>query len=106
MFVKRLAVEAGQAVRILGEVGGYPVENDADLVLVAVIDEITEIVRCAETAGGSVIACGLVAPGSVIRMFGDRQQFDVAKSGFLDVFHQLMRQFPIIDELAFRSASP
>ena len=39
-------------------------------------------------------------------MFGDRQQLDVTETGFLDVLHQLVRQFPIVQEFAFRPAPP
>ncbi len=39
MFVQCLAVEPGQAGNILGEVRRHPVENHADTVLVAVINE-------------------------------------------------------------------
>ena len=62
MFVKRGAVELPQAVAVAGEMGRHPVQNHADVVLVADIDEIHEILGRAVAAGDGVVADGLVAP--------------------------------------------
>ena len=56
------AIEKGQAMRITGEVGRNPVENDADIMLVALVDKIFEIIRAAKAAGGGKVACRLIAP--------------------------------------------
>jgi hypothetical protein len=44
MLVQRGAVELGEAVLILGKVARHPVEEHADAVPVALIDEIAEVV--------------------------------------------------------------
>ncbi len=72
VFVQRFAVEAGQAVSVLGKVRRHPVEDHADIVLVAVVDEIAEVVRRAEAAGRGVVAGGLITPGGIVGVFGDR----------------------------------
>ena len=84
----------------------HPVQDHADVVLVAVVDEVTEIIRSAEATGRRVVAGGLVAPGGVVGVFGDRQQLDMAETQILDVVDQLMRQFPVVQELAFWTAPP
>ena len=47
VFVAGLAVKVGKTVCVSREVGRNPVENDTDTVLVALIDKIHKIVRCA-----------------------------------------------------------
>jgi len=48
MLVERGAVEEGQAVGVLGEMRGDPVDEHANARLVAAIDEVPEIVGRAE----------------------------------------------------------
>ncbi len=43
VLVEGGAVEAAEAVGVAGEVGGHPVEEHADAVLVAVVDEVHEV---------------------------------------------------------------
>ena len=49
-------------------------------VLVQMIDEVHEVLRRAVARGRREIAGGLVAPGSVERMLGDRHQLDVREA--------------------------
>ena len=44
MLVERCTVEASQPVLVLREVGGNPVDDDADTGLVKSIDEVTKII--------------------------------------------------------------
>ena len=50
-FVARFAVEVAQAVGVAAKVARHPVEDDADAVSVAVVDEIHKIFRRAIAAG-------------------------------------------------------
>ena len=95
VLVQRGAVEAAQAVAVAREVGGHPVDDHADAVLVAVIDEVHEILRRAVAAGGGVVADGLIAPTAGERMLADRQQLDVRVAHLLAVVDQLMGQLAI-----------
>ena len=52
ILVQRGAVEVGQAIVVLGEVRRHPIDDHADAVLMQVIDEVLEVVRVAEAAGG------------------------------------------------------
>ena len=45
ILVQRGAVEAGQGEVILGEVGGDPVQDDADALAVEGVHQVTEIIR-------------------------------------------------------------
>ena len=82
------AVEEAEAVFVRGKVGRHPVQDDADAVLVQVVDEIHEILGSAVAAGGGEVAGGLVAPGAVKGMLHDRQEFHVGKAQALDVLGQ------------------
>ena len=48
VLVERGAVEAGEGAVVAGEVGGDPVDDDAEAALVEVVDEPAEVVRVAE----------------------------------------------------------
>ena len=50
VLVEMGAVEVAQAVQVVGEVGGHPVEDHADAVPVQVIDEVGEVVGRAVAA--------------------------------------------------------
>ena len=67
MLVEMRAVEIAQAVRIVGEVGGNPVEDDAVAVPVQRVDEVGEVVGRAEPRRRGEVADRLVAPASVER---------------------------------------
>ena len=62
VLVAGRAVELAQAVAVAREVGRHPVEDHADAVLVAVIDEVHEVLRRAVAAGGGVVADRLITP--------------------------------------------
>ena len=62
MFVEIGAVELGQAVCILRKMAGHPIDDDADAALVALVYEMTKLVRIAEPAGRGVVTGDLVAP--------------------------------------------
>ena len=68
--------------------------------LVTVVDEIAEVVSIAKSASGREVARGLVAPGGIQRVLGDRQQFDMGKACLFDVIDQTVRQFTVVKELA------
>ena len=67
------AVEIAEAVLVPREMGGNPIENDADAALMQRVDEGHEILGRAEAAGGGEVADGLISPRAVERMLGDRQ---------------------------------
>ncbi len=92
------AVEEAGAVLVRGEVGGHPVQDDADAVAVQVVHQKHEILGSAVAAGGGEVAGGLVAPGAVKGVLHDRHKFHVGKAQALDVFGQERGQFPVGEE--------
>ncbi|OPZ92587.1 MAG: hypothetical protein BWY73_00731 [candidate division TA06 bacterium ADurb.Bin417] len=100
VFVEGGAVEPGQAVVVGREVGRRPVEDDSDPVAVQVVDEPGEVLRLAVPAGGGEVAGGLVAPGFIEGVLGDRQQFDVGEAEGTQVLDQARGQFPVVQEPA------
>ncbi len=77
VFIEGGAVVLGERPVVLREVAGHPVEDDPQPGLVAGIDEGAQLVRRAVARGRGEVAGGLVAPGFVERVLGDRQQFEV-----------------------------
>ena len=108
VLVQRGAVEAGQAVLVLGKVAGHPVEDDADAGAVTGIDEVFEVFGRAEPAGRREEAEHLVAPRSRKRMLHDRQQLDVREPELLHVGNEPRGELAIGEKAVavLRHASP
>ena len=107
VLVEMGSVEEGQAVAVFGEVGGHPIEQHADAVLVAIVHKIVEVVGRAKATGGGEIACDLIAPGAVVGVFGDGQEFDVGVADFLRMGYQLVGQLPVTNKaVILRSPLP
>ena len=85
MLVEMRAVEVAQAVRVVGEVGGDPVEDHAVAVPVHGVDEVGEVVGRAESRRRGEVADRLVAPAPVERVLGDRHQLDVREVRVVEV---------------------
>ena len=92
MLVEGGAVEAGKRPVVAREMGGHPIDNDADARLMERIDEILEIVGRAIAAGRRIKARHLVAPRRVIRVLGDRHELHVGEAHLLDVLDQRFSQ--------------
>ena len=80
VLVERGAVEAGEGPVVLREVGGHPVDDDADAALVEVVDEVAEVVGRPEPRRRREVAGHLVAPRAAERMLHHRQQLDVGEA--------------------------
>ena len=98
MLVEMRAVEVAQAVRVVGEVGGNPVEDDPVAMLVQRVDEVGEVVGRAESRRRGEVADRLVAPAAVERVLGDRHQLDVRELRVLEVGDQLVGQLAIVEK--------
>lgn len=86
---------------IFREMAGNPIDNDADVVGVTLVDEVHEVFGTAETGGGGEIAGDLIAPGAVIGMFGDGEEFDVGVSQVFDVGDEFVGEFSVGEEASF-----
>ena len=95
IFILIGAVKFIQTVLILREVGGHPVDNDTDTVLVALVDEIHQIFRCAVAGGGGKVAGHLIAPGAVKRELKHRHHLNVVVAHVFDIGYQLIRQHAV-----------
>ena len=102
MLVEMSAVKIAQAVRVVGEVGGHPVEDDAVAMAVQRVDEVGEVVGRAEPRGRCEVADRLITPAPVKRMLGDRHQLDVGEMGVVEVGDELVGQFAVAEKLGYR----
>ncbi len=69
------------------------------------IDEVGEVVRCAESRRRGEIADRLVTPAPIERVFGDRHQFDVREVRVIQVSRKLVGKFAIIEKRTVIAAS-
>ena len=90
------AVKHVQAVAVLGEVGGHPVQNDADAGLVELVHKSHKVMRRAVAAGGGKVTGDLVAPAAVKRILGDGQKLHMGIAHLLDVRDQLVGQLGVV----------
>ena len=95
MGVKVGAVKIVQSGAVFWKMRRDPVKNDADVVLVALINEIHEVFRRAEAAGRGVEPKQLIPPGAVKGKFRDRQEFNMGKTHLKDIRDQLVSQLPV-----------
>ena len=58
-------------------------------------DQVHEVLRRANRAGGRKIACGLVAPRAVERMLHDGHQFHVREAHLLHIVGQPRSHLPV-----------
>ena len=106
MLIERGSIEGGEAMGIFWEVGRHPVQNDAHPMLMAIVDEPAKIIGASEAAGGCEIPGGLITPGPVKGVLGDRQQFKMGKSKGLDVGDQVFGQRSVIEEAPLGALPP
>ena len=69
-----------QPIVIHGKMDGNKVQNHADLILMAGIDELFQLCRCSIPGGGAEKPRILIAPGLVRRMLTDGQQLNMISS--------------------------
>ena len=77
---------------------GYPVEDNAYAVLVAVVDEFHEIVGSAEAGSGGIVAYSLISPGAVERELRHRHHLDVGVAHFLHIRNKLLSALHVVEQ--------
>src|ERR1043165_3320988 len=80
---------------IAREMRGHPVQDDADPVLVQIVNEKHKILRGAVATGRRKVAAHLIAPGAIKGMLHERQEFDMSKAHLLHIRSELRRDFSI-----------
>ena len=106
VFVQCAAVEVGETVCIAREMPRHPVEQHADAGAVAGVDEVAQVVGRAMARGRREVAGGLVAPGVVERMLGDRHQLDVGEAAIAHPGHELVGELAVVQERIVGAAAP
>ena len=97
VFVQGRAVEAAEGMPVGREVGRHPIDQYADARLMAVVDEVHEVVRRAEPTGGGEVTGRLVTPGTLEGVFGQRHQLQMRVTHLMSVVDKLMGQFAVVE---------
>ena len=95
VLVQMCPIEVGETVLVRRKMGGYPVEDDADTLLVQVIDQVGEVLRGAPAAAGREVAGGLVPPGAVEGVLHYREELNVGEPHLLAVPRELRSEFAV-----------
>ncbi len=98
VLVEECAVEVGEAVRVLWEVGGHPVDYDAYSVLVAVVDEVHEVFGRTESACDREVSQRLITPGDIKRMLHHGKELEMCVPELLDMLDEPVSELPVVDE--------
>ena len=96
VLVAGSTVKHVQAVGVLGEVGGHPVQDHADARTMHLVHKGHEVVGGTVAAGGCVVSADLIAPAAVKGIFGDGQQLHVGVAHIQYVGDEFIRQFGIV----------
>ncbi len=97
VFEQVRAVELCEGERVFGEMAGYPVEDDADALLMQVVDEKPKVVGRPVSARRREVAGGLVPPRTEVRVLHHRQQLDVREAAAVHMLGQPGCDRPIRD---------
>ena len=95
MLVQMRAVKLDKAVTVLGKMRRHPIHDNADAGLMKFVNHIAEIVRIAETRSRREHAGNLIPPGSVQRMFGQRQKLDMRKAHVADIGDKIVGKLAV-----------
>src|SRR6266436_1864013 len=95
VLVEMRSVEVTEACFIFRKMRWDPIEHYADSMLMKIVDEVHEVVRRSEPAGGSEIAEGLVSPGTVEGVLHYGKQFDVRETCVVNVIGKERGQLAI-----------
>ena len=91
------AVEVLEAKLVGGKVGGDPVEDDPDSVLVQIVDEEHEVLRRSVAARRREVTGDLVAPRLVQRVLQHRHELDVSEAHSAHVVGQPRRELAVAE---------
>src|SRR5699024_7562838 len=96
MLVNAGSVKTGQTMGISGEVGGNPVQDHADALLMHIIHKVHKIIRRSVAAGRRVIAGYLITPGGVKGMLHNGEQLYMSIPHLLYILCQSYSNLPVI----------
>ena len=85
MFVECRSIELCEPVTVLWKVSGNPINDHAEIVLVAIVNEVHKVFGRAVTTGTGEVANRLITPASSERMLRNGHQLDMGKIQFLAV---------------------
>ena len=95
VFIKVRAIKERQAMGILGEMAGNPVDDHADAFSVAAVHKSPEFIGSSVAAGGGIPTGDLITPGAVEGVLRDRHDLDVGESPFLHIRNQAIGEFGV-----------
>ncbi len=88
VLIKMRAVEITESGFVLRKMRGNPIQDDADPVLMKVVDQIHEIGWRAEPARRSKVTDYLISPRTIEGMFHNGHKLDMRKTCVVDVISQ------------------
>ena len=95
IFIQWSSVKISHSVGIPWKMRWYPVQNHAYFVPVQIIYQIYKIFRCAVSGSWRIIACYLISPGTVKRIFQNTHQFHMGITHFFNILGQRFRNLPV-----------
>ncbi len=95
IFIQGLSIELVQPMGVLREVRRDPVHDNTDPCLVQGIHQIHEIMRRPITGGRRIITGHLISPGTIKRIFHQRQELHIVVAHLFEIAHQFIRNLTV-----------
>ena len=96
MLIYSGAVKIYKSMSVFREMCRYPVKDNADLILMEIIDHIFEILRCSVTGGRCIISGYLISPGTIKRMLRNSHKLYMSISHFFYISCQGLGKLTVI----------
>src|SRR5262249_42966498 len=106
VLVKRRAVELTESMRIIREMPGHPIEDNAQSGAMAGVDQHREVGGFTEAARRREHPDRLIPPRAVKRVLGNRKELNMGKSEVPRVSRQFLGQLAITEPAAVLLRAP
>src|ERR1043166_527465 len=106
VFIQRSAVKSPECKSVFGKMRGHPIHDYANAVLVKMIDEKAQVVRRSIPRGRCIVSTDLITPRWPIRVFFQRQEFDMCKSICQNVAGKLRCDLAVGERTIFFFSNP
>ena len=89
ILINKTAIKTRQAMPIFWEMRRHPINDNPQIMLMALINKMFKLVWITKSAGGRKHPDCLITPRTIERKFRDRQYFDMGIAHFRDIGNQI-----------------
>ena len=106
IFITACTVKSAKTVCVLREVGRNPVKDNADALFMTSVHKIHKVFRLTVTGCCGKVACNLIAPAAVKRIFCKRHKLNVSVAHILNIRNKFISKLAIAENIAVLILTP